>query len=108
MVSAMADSGVTLLLNIVNSTNFLIIYSILIVVFFLLGLSLGIHIGTRRRNSADSTLSSGSEEGKKKPKHTENISQSVGEKTDVQNNSSVSRPQQSSHRHRSHHSGYYY
>ncbi|MDD3173268.1 MAG: hypothetical protein PHF63_06360 [Herbinix sp.] len=103
MKNAVGFLGSSLLANLTNNLNFYILYITMVVVFFLLGLILGISIETRKKSTNDN-MAPTLVDNKKKPNHTDPLVQESKDLEDIQNNRINSGSTHSRHRHNKHHS----
>lgn len=89
---------ISTLTSLVNSSNLLTIFITLMVVFFLLGLLLGLNIITRR-NRSDSTTTTTIENSRKSDRQTPSLGQEDWERTQRNINTSYPKSKHSRHRH---------
>lgn len=93
--------GFSVLTGLVNSTNILIIFITLVIVFFLMGIIMGFHINTKKSNSKDEP-SSNKVDALGKLRQTEALGQDNQDILDRQINNSYSKQSHSRHKHHSH------
>lgn len=103
MGNTVAILGFSVLTNIVNATNFLVMFIALVVIFFLLGMIMGFNINAKKGNSKEE-ISSEKTDHTKKSKTANALGQDSRESTDRQIISTFPPRNQSNHNHGHRHS----
>jgi preprotein translocase subunit SecG len=70
----------TTLAALINSNNFLVLFLALVVVFFLIGLLLGLTINSRKRNTQEKQQTPATEDSTESPEPTNTLEQGKGKK----------------------------